>query len=59
MKIEAKEPAGRRRYGMVVSVSTSAGSSSCLPGGRFESEGDVNAGWGCGAEAGEIAVVLR
>jgi hypothetical protein len=43
MKIEAKEPAGRpsklrasRRYGMAVAVSTSAGSSSCLIGGRFE-----------------------
>jgi hypothetical protein len=36
MKIEAKEPAGRRRDGMAVSVSTSAGSSSCLLGGRFE-----------------------
>ena len=36
MKIEAKEPAGRRRYGMAVAVSTSAGSSSCLLGGEFE-----------------------
>ena len=59
MKTEAKEPAGRRRYGMAVSVSTSAGSSSCLLGGRFESEADVNAGRGCSAEASEIAVVLR
>ena len=58
MKIEAKEPAGRRRYGMAVSVSTSAGSLSRLLGGRFE----AGLAWkrqGCGAEAGEIAVVLR
>jgi hypothetical protein len=36
MKTEAKEPAGRRRYGRAVSVSTSAGSLSRLLGGRFE-----------------------
>jgi hypothetical protein len=36
MKIEAKVPTGRRRYGMAISVSTSAGSLSRLLGGRIE-----------------------
>ena len=39
MKIEAKEPAGRRRYGRAVSVSTSAGSWSCFLTGESKSAG--------------------